>query len=312
MAEQAEKKQFDPATMFAEWMKQMGGVWNQAGLWTRMMQMPGVFPEMPDKGAASKAGKAFLSSSKIAMALAQKLGEPENMEAFLKAMDTLPEVSLSMGQQIVGTYLEMQKMWTDQMAKMDRHKEAYNFEGVDENFFRMWQDIYQKEFKRYFNIPTLGLIRFQQERQNRFLDECNNFQLALSEFLYLFSVPVEKSAQVMREKTEEMAEKGEIPDNFKDFYNMWVKVLEGHYMTLLQSEEYVAAMSKTIEALVRYIQAKEDFFEDMLAVVPVPTNKEMDELYKEFYELKRKVRDMSKRLDRYEKQDAAKSKGGAS
>lgn len=305
MADDAKAGQSDYTAMFSDWMKQMTGMWDQTRMWTDMMGMkPGAFPGMSDSKTSSKAEKAFMSSSKIAMALAGKLGEPENVEAILKAMDTLPEISMSMGRQITDTFLGMQKKWTDQISKMDQQKKAYNFDGIDENIIRMWKDTYENEIKKYFHIPTLGLNRFQQERQNRLLDEFNNFQLTLAEFMYVFNAPVEKSAQVMREKTEEMAEKGEIPENFKDYYNMYIKVLEGHYMTLLQSPEYVEAMSKTIEALVRFKKAKEDVFEDILVSFPIPTHKEMDELYRDFHEMKRKIRELTKRLDRYEKQDS--------
>lgn len=149
-------------------------------------------------------------------------------------------------------------------------------------------------------IPSLGLARFYQERINRLMDETSQFQMALSEFMYLFIVPFEKTAKVMQEKTEEMMEKGDVPNDFREYYNIYIKVLEGHYMTLLQSPEYVRVMSDTINALVKYKKAKEEVLYDMLNTLPIPTNREMDELYKEFNILKRHVREHEKRMARLE------------
>ena len=104
----------------------------------------------------------------------------------------------------------------------------------------------------------------------------------------------------MQEKTEEMMEKGDVPSDVKDYYNMYIKILEGHYMTLLQSPEYIRVMSDTINALVKYKQAKEEVLYDMLSSLPIPTNKDMDELYKEFHVLKKRVREHAKRMDRLE------------
>jgi hypothetical protein len=132
------------------------------------------------------------------------------------------------------------------------------------------------------------------------MDETNQFQMALSEFMYLFSVPFEKTARVMQEKTEEMMEQGDVPSDVKDHYNMYIKILEGHFMTLLQSPEYIRVMSDTINALVKYKQAKEKVLFDMLNTLPIPTNKDMDELYKEFYILKKRVWEQSKRMDQLE------------
>jgi len=108
---------------------------------------------------------------------------------------------------------------------------------------------------------------------------------------------VEKSSAVMQEKVEELIEKGDIHDNFKDYYNMWIKILEGHYMTLLKSPEYTQVMNKTVEALVQYRKAKDEVMYDVLEKLPIPTNKDMDELYKDFYLLKKKVRELSKKLE---------------
>jgi class III poly(R)-hydroxyalkanoic acid synthase PhaE subunit len=215
-------------------------------------------------------------------------------------MDTLPEISMNMIQQSVNSYVEMQRQWTEQASNIGKHTEAYKFEGIDENIFKAWKETYEKEFQKFFNIPSLGLTRFYQERVNRLMDETNQFQVALSEFMYLFSVPFEKTARVMQEKTEEMMEKGDVPSDVKDYYNMYIKILEGHYMTLLQSPEYIRVMSDTINALVKYKQAKEEVLYDMLSSLPIPTNKDMDELYKEFHVLKKRVREHAKRMDRLE------------
>ncbi len=39
---------------------------------------------------------------------------------------------------------------------------------------------------------------------------------------------------------------------------------------------------------------------DLLNTLPIPTNKDMDELYKEFHVLKKRVREHAKRMERLE------------
>jgi polyhydroxyalkanoate synthesis regulator phasin len=75
---------------------------------------------------------------------------------------------------------------------------------------------------------------------------------------------------------------------------MWVKILEGHFMTLFQSPEYNKSLGETMIALEDYISARNRILQDMLQSMPVPTRKEMDDLYKEIYLLKKKVRDLEK------------------
>jgi len=282
------------ASLFSAWTKSSMDFWGNIA---KMQPDMSGASEKARKNPAYKAQKTWESGNKILMSLLSTLSEPENMNTVLKGMDSLPEFMMQMAQQSWDGYLEMQKRWADQATKMGRHTEAYNFEGIDQNVFKTWNEIYEKEFQKFLNVPQLGLNRFHQERITQFTDKFNLFQAALSEFLYMFYIPVEKSSAVMQEKVEELIEKGDIHDNFKDYYNMWIKILEGHYMTLLKSPEYTQVMNKTVEALVQYRKAKDEVMYDVLEKLPIPTNKDMDELYKDFYLLKKKVRELSKKLE---------------
>jgi hypothetical protein len=107
----------------------------------------------------------------------------------------------------------------------------------------------------------------------------------------------------MQEKLEEMAEAGELHDDAKAYYTMWIKILEGHYMTILKSPEYAQVMDNTIAAFVDYKDAREDFLCDMLQSLPVPTNRDMDALYKDFHAMKKRLREVTRELERHASED---------
>jgi class III poly(R)-hydroxyalkanoic acid synthase PhaE subunit len=207
---------------------------------------------------------------------------------------------MNISQQVWDGYFELQKRWMDHITRVGQQTKAYSFEDIDQNIFKAAREIYEKEYQKFLNVPQVGLNRFYQERLSRLTDKYNLFQTSLGEFIYMFYVPIEKSIGVMQEKLEQMAEAGELHDNFKDYYNMWIKVLEGHYMKLLQSPEYTEVMNNTINALITYKQAKDEVMYDILQKLPIPTNKDMDELYKDFYHLKKKVRELSKKIEELE------------
>ena len=291
----AEKKktETDPAAWMNAWTTSTTDFWRQ--------MLGGVTGGgTPSGDPASQARKMLLSGGRLLHLMLAKMNDPASIEAALKGMDALPEVSMNMIQQGMNSAFEMQRQWAEQVSRVGERTEAYTFDGVDENVFKTMKESYARDLQKFFNVPSLGLTRFYQERMNRLADEAHQFQMALSEFMYLFSVPFEKTARVMQEKTEEMVEQGEFPSDVKDLYNLYIKVLEGHYMTLLQSPEYIRVMSDTIDALVKYKKAREEVLSDMLSALPVPTHKEMDALYKEFHALKQRVREHAKRLDRLE------------
>ena len=138
---------------------------------------------------------------------------------------------------------------------------------------------------------------------NRAADEFNLYQEALAEFMYMLYLPMEKSLQVMQDKLEEISKQGKLSDNFKDYYNMWIKILEGHYMTLFKSPEYTRVLSKLLTATEDFKMAKQEVLVDLLSNLPIPTNKDMDELCKEIYLLKKKVKELEKKLNGSESMD---------
>jgi hypothetical protein len=85
-------------------------------------------------------------------------------------------------------------------------------------------------------------------------------------------------------------------EDFKDYYRQWLRLLEGHYMTLFKSPECTRTMSHTLNALEDFNQAKEEILSEALAALPIPTHREMDELYREIYRLKQQVKSLSKKM----------------
>jgi hypothetical protein len=77
---------------------------------------------------------------------------------------------------------------------------------------------------------------------------------------------------------------------------VWVKTLEGFYMTLFKSPEYQKAMNHVLMTLEDFTLAKQDLVADALKDLPIPTLQEMDEIYREIYLLKKQVKALTKKL----------------
>ncbi len=318
MASDSEKSSPDMSRFITDWMKSFSDTMeSMAATQARMFAFPA---DAEGKKAAETGKAAGKTSGKTAGEAAgddngrgtrkswaamgntwQKmfsaLMAPENLEANFKGAAAVPEVAMRLAQQTADAMMTLQTRWMERAAAIGQRTKAYNFENLDKEVFKSLREIYETEFQKYLNVPQLGLNRFYQERFNRFLDKMTLFQTTLSEFLQMFYIPIEKSAMVMQEKLEQMADKGDLKDDPQAFYRLWIKVLEGHYMNLLKSPEYLQTLHKTIESLVNYNQAREDFLQDIVRHLPVPTLKEMDELYKEIYLMKKQIRSLSKKVE---------------
>ncbi|MEZ4528180.1 MAG: poly(R)-hydroxyalkanoic acid synthase subunit PhaE [Desulfobacterales bacterium] len=301
------KNETNAETVFADWMKSVTDFWKD------MAKPEGGIAEMFGMSSSRKsrtvrqAQKNLETGSKIFQSLFSSVSNPEHMETLFKGADTLPDFLSSLTRQTWDGIFDLQRKWMERLATIGQETKAYSFEDIDQETFRTLREIYEKEFRKFLHIPSLGLNRFQQERVNNLIDRYTLFQTALSELLYMFYVPLEKTAAVMQEEIEQMAEKGELFADFKDYYNMWIKVLEGHYMTLLKSPEYTQVMDNAIEANLQYVKAREEVMYDLLQKLPVPTNRDMDDLYKDFYLLKKKVRELARKVERDEQQKSGET-----
>jgi polyhydroxyalkanoate synthase subunit PhaE len=212
----------------------------------------------------------------------------------LKGFQTAPEISLRLLQTSADGFLELQRRWIERLKKIGMPSDAYSFSDLDSEFLNRWTDLYKNEFRQFLNIPQLGLTKFYQEKINQTLDKYNLFHAAMAEFLHLLSIPMERSFRVLQEKLAELTQTGKLPQDSKQYYQMWIKILEGHYMTLFQSSQYTETMSKTLDALGQFLAARNEVLEDAFKLLPVCTHRDVDEINREIYQLKRRLRALEK------------------
>jgi flagellar capping protein FliD len=283
--------------LFSAWIKTTGDLWgNMFQIWSRAAAAAKPPTESPQD--ASGLGRSSMDAAmQTWQILSSTLSRPETIESMFKGAGTVPEILVRMAQNSLTGFLEFQHKVFERMGRIGKSTEAYTFEDLDENAFRAWIEIYEKEFRQFFNIPQLGLARFYQEKFNRALDKYNLLQAAMGEFLRLLYLPVSKSYSVMQERLGKSAEAGELPEDSKAYYQMWIKILEGHYMTLFQSPDYLKTLRNVLDAMSEFSVVKNDLMQDMLSALPVTTQKDTDDLYKEIYLLKKRIKVLEKKLD---------------
>ncbi len=276
------------------WMKSANDLWGTvAKLWLEPLEVSAA--KDADLKTASDSAKATVyTAMKNWKAISGALSNPDSVEPLLKTAGTMPDVLLKLAQVGFGGFVEMQQKWLEFAGRVGQTTEAYQYKGLDESLFQAWSELYEKEFRKFLYVPQIGLTRTYQEKLNKALDQYNIFQSAIAEFLRVLSLPLARSVSVMQEKIGEMAESGELPDDPKALYNLWIKVLEGHYMTLYQSEEYTVTLGKTLQALSAFSASKKEVLEDLMAGLPIPSQSEIDDIAKELYALKKRIRKLEK------------------
>jgi len=283
----------DPMALFGQWMKSAQEMWQpMLTAWgdAAAQMAASASPDAADQ----RTNASWNANLRILQAMATAMGDPASLDAAVKGLSSLPDTALKLLQSTTNGMSQFQQRWAERMRKMGESDAPFSFDDLDREFINRWTDLYKNELRQYLNVPQIGLTRFYQERLATALDRHNLYQAANAEFMQLLSTPVEKSFRAMQQQLAEMAEKGPLPEDAKFYYNLWIKTLEGHFMTLFKSPEYTEALAKTTTAMSGYVDAQQRFFEDLLQSLPVATHRDMDDLYRELYQLKKTVKRLEK------------------
>ncbi len=276
---------------------------NASKLWESMSSMDRSGYKMPDMKLHGDAlsGKKVYEAWKPAydtwQDFASKVNKKEIFESISKGGKGGSDNFQKIFQSGLDGYSFFSKKWMESAENIENiFKNNTNGSNGKGDIFKIFNDIYQKEFSKFFSIPSLGLSREYQQKMQRMLDKGNVFNGALMEFMYFLYIPFEKSFQVVQDLLAKMAEDGSLPEDQNAYYEMWITQLESHYLSLFKSAEYLDALGNVVAAMSDFKGAQQLIVQDYLKIFGVPVESDMDELYKDIYTLKKRLRKMEKEM----------------
>jgi hypothetical protein len=225
------------------------------------------------------------------------LTEPGTVTAVFQGIQAPSKIVRRMAQAGWGGYFYLHQQWLDGWQGGGSHFEEDGYENLDQDIFKSCNEILEQDFRRFLNQPQLGLTGLPQDAVNRATEKFSQFQAAMAEFIYLLYLPVKKSLRTMGGVGGHGRQENP-PEDFKEYYKGWLKILEGHYMTLFQSAEYIRTLTHTLYALEDFTRAKQELLSAAMAGLGLPTRREMDELYREIYLLKKSMKGLARTLGR--------------
>jgi hypothetical protein len=238
----------------------------------------------------------WISSLNLWQAFFALLTEPATVAAVFRGIRAPSEIVLRLAQAGWGSYSQLHRQWLEGWQGNGTSFEAHDFEDLDKDIVKICTDLHESDFRRLLNMPHLRLTFLTQERLNRATDKFNQFQTAMAEFISMLYLPVKKSLRTMAE----VGRQEKPPEDFKEYYKGWLKILEGHYMTLFQSVDFIRTLVHTLTALQDFTMAKEALLAETLEALSLPSRRDLDALYREMYLLKNSMKKLAKKLDRPE------------
>jgi class III poly(R)-hydroxyalkanoic acid synthase PhaE subunit len=260
--------------------------------WTEMFQTPENKDPLQPKG---RLDESLQATARMWQATIEAMGEPSALGNFQKAAGMMPNLTLDFTQTCLQGIAKLQGQAGEWITKRGAALTSADIQELDSELIKNLTETYEKELSRYLKVPQIGLNRLYQERMLHAVDKQNTLQLMLSEFLHMLYLPIEKSLNSLQQKMAEMTEAGPLDEKSKTYYKIWIKLLEGHYMELFKQPEYTDILCKTLSALNEFAQARQTVVNDLLKQINIPSNLDLDELSKEIYLLKKRVRVLEKK-----------------
>jgi len=271
-----------------------------------LQMMKGIYPGYTDESTEKsrewfqKAGQKFFDEMS-----GKTMGK--NAEAFFKswmerfqeapakgmsAMDS--EIQSKMIQTIIlngnlyvkfmNTVLEATQATYAREGSDETLNEIYN--KISQNYF----EFYQKSVGKYLGAPQFGIPRESLHQIIDAIDSYHRFMGAVGEFMLNFSTPFKKSMEILQQKVKNKVESDDSFQTAKEVYNFIVSILDKEYDHWLKSPEGVKSVVNMVEKYLEYKQASNPVRDNWLRSLSIPTKREMEDVYRGIYDLKKKTR----------------------
>jgi class III poly(R)-hydroxyalkanoic acid synthase PhaE subunit len=280
---------FDP--LIATWMKVVNDSLGEYGKrWQGLTRTE----SNRDSGGSNIPADSLESLLKTWRMVSSTFSHEDTVGSTITGLGELPSVMMKFAQTQVEGYSRAQQQMLDKIKATKTDPKLQPFSLIDNHLYAEWQSFYEQELSQYFHLPQLGLTRFHQEKLNRLLDKYNRMHTTVGEFMAMLFQPVERSFRILQDKYLELADKNELSDNAKDYYKLWIGILEKDFASFFKSPEYLVILTKTLNSIAEFKARRDEIIQDLLVDLPIPSQKEMNELYKEVYRLKKRIRDLEK------------------
>ncbi len=174
--------------------------------------------------------------------------------------------------------------------------EKSGFESTRE-FYDLWLKTYKATTGRLVEMPVMGPAREKSEK----------FMKGFSTFVNLYTAGMDSSSnlqtvlmEAMLRMREQMGNEmeGEIsPGKYKDFYRIWIETYSETFKEFSKSGHFASDMGNLNSCLMDFQKYNREMLEEnYLKPMNLPTKIEIDEINKELYSLKKKVKELTSQV----------------
>jgi len=152
---------------------------------------------------------------------------------------------------------------------------------------RRYLSLYEESVGRFLKSPQLGITREPLQHAMAATDAFNRFMAAVADFTVKFNIPLKDAFADLIHIIREKEGTGEGFKSAKEIYAAAVEILDKKYDAHIKSPQGVQLVVDVVEKYIEF-KKKADIVNDIwLKSFSIPTSREMEDVYRSIYELKR-------------------------
>ncbi|MGD2097136.1 MAG: poly(R)-hydroxyalkanoic acid synthase subunit PhaE [Desulfobacterales bacterium] len=167
-------------------------------------------------------------------------------------------------------------------------------EMLNEIYHKMSQqclNLYQVNIGKFAGLPQFGIHREAQHQIIAAVDSYHRFIGAVGDFIVKFSLPMKDAMDMLQQEIKDREAADDGFKSAKEIYDFAVNILEKRYDEYIKSPEGVQNVTELVEQYLDF-KKKQNIARDIgFKSLSIPTQKEMEDVYKGIYDLKKKTRE---------------------
>jgi len=194
---------------------------------------------------------------------------------------------------------------SEEKLKLEKDQLKVSLDMTKE-FFDLWTKSYQSTFGKLAQVPAFGPIREKQEKIMKSMPIYTDLYTAWIESNINFqSVFTEATKRTYEKTIEQWPKLSDIkdgkgcvdPEKFKDLYNTWLEAYSDTFKEFMKSEHFASDMGKLTSVFMDFQKYNKEIIEEnYLKPNNLPTKTEIDEINKELYDIKKIVKELTKKI----------------
>ena len=158
------------------------------------------------------------------------------------------------------------------------------------NLTQHYLEFYQECVGKYLSIPQFGIQREAHHQIMAAIDSYHKFMVVFGDFLVVFSKPLRNAMKILPQAIRDKERTNEGFKSAKEVYNFAVNILDKSYDDWIKSPEGVQSVVKMVNSYLDYQRKLNRVKDNWFKSLSIPTKKEMADVYRGIYDLKKKTR----------------------